>query len=115
VPVDQAQSLANGHQRREDSARQMPLLRAIFEGPIEYPKWSVPACSRSINQSTVAKSSLPKGDSMPSIRFVVESSTRFERLRRVPFKEQVDRFPAVFIEPDRIGRAASLNLLSPWR
>jgi hypothetical protein len=27
------------------------------------------------------------------------------RLRRVLFKEQVDIFPAVFIEPARIGRA----------
>ena len=38
MPADQAGSLANAHQRGEDSAQQMPLLRAIFEGSIEYPK-----------------------------------------------------------------------------
>jgi hypothetical protein len=36
---------------------------------------------------------------------VVESGARFERLRPVLFKEQVDIFPAVLIEPVRIARA----------
>jgi hypothetical protein len=96
VPVDQAQSLANGHQRGEDSARQMPFLRAIFEGPIAYPKWSIPHALVPSTSQPSPKSSIPNRDSKPSIRFLVESSTRSERLRRVLFKEQVDIFPAVF-------------------
>jgi len=76
-----------------------------FRRPDRIPEMVGSACSRSIYQSTVAKSSIPNGDSKPSIRFLVESSTRFECLRRVLFKEQVDIFPAVFIEPDRFGRA----------
>jgi hypothetical protein len=76
-----------------------------FRRPDRIPEMVGSACSRSINQSTVAKSSIPSGDSKPSIRFVVESSARFERLRPVLFKERVDIFPAVLIEPDGTARA----------
>jgi len=104
VPVDQAQSSANGHQRGEDSTRQMPFLRTIFEGPIKYPngRFRMLWFHQPVNRR-------PKLQTQRRLQAVDTLCGRIEHpilsLRRVLFKEQVDIFPAVFIEPDRVARA----------
>jgi hypothetical protein len=105
VPVDQAQSLANGHQRAK-----IPLGRCLSCGLFSKARSNnrngrFRILSFNLNQPTVAKSSIPKGDAKPSIRFWSNRAPDLSASERALFKEQVDIFPAVFIEPDRIGWA----------